>query len=86
MAMKPRDQHGIATRRAVAGRLRTFFAQLTTQFASGTSEMWDRVQRILSERATTGEPPPPAPPDTTQSQARQTQPGSLKPRGQPDKR
>ena len=45
--MKPRNQDGIASRRAVAERLRTFFSDLTGQLAAGSAELWERVQRRL---------------------------------------
>lgn len=55
-----RDDNGVALRRAVAERLQKFFADWTAQLAAGTAQIWDGVQRRLSER------PPDAPPPTVQ--------------------
>ena len=53
-----RDDNGVALRRAAADRLRTFFADWTAQLAAGTAQIWDGVQRRLSEKEP--EAPPPA--------------------------
>jgi len=48
--MKNKDDNGVALRRAVAGRLNRFFADWTVQLGAGTSQIWDAVQRRLSNK------------------------------------
>ena len=60
-----KDDNGVALRRAVADRLRAFFAGWTAQLAAGTAQIWDGVQRRLSEQE------PEAPPPVRQMPVRQ---------------
>ena len=46
--MRPLDSGKAAQRRAVAQRLRQFFAALTAQLATGTAEIWAKVERQMS--------------------------------------
>ena len=79
--MKLRNPDGIASRRAVAERLRRFFSDLTGQLAAGSAELWERVQRRLPTSAQQNETPPGPP----QPQPPQTQQSRLDPRDQRDK-
>ncbi|MEJ0077491.1 MAG: hypothetical protein WDO17_19050 [Alphaproteobacteria bacterium] len=82
--MNPRDQGPIASRRAVAERLRRFFAELTTQLAAGSADIWERVQRGLTDKATQGGEAAPSPPgggaETQQMPQRQREPPDQKDR------
>jgi hypothetical protein len=60
-----RDDNGVALRRAVAERLRKFFTDWTAQLAAGTAQIWDGVQRRVSES------PPDAPPARHMQRQRQ---------------
>jgi hypothetical protein len=53
--MKPRDQGRIASRRAVAERLRRFFSELTAQLAAGSAGIWERAQRKLIDKPASGQ-------------------------------
>jgi len=63
-----RDDNGVALRRAVAERLRKFFADWTAQLAAGSTQIWDGVQGRLSEKR------PEAPPEPVQNLPMQQQP------------
>jgi hypothetical protein len=68
-----RDDNGVALRRAVAERLRKFFADWTGQLAAGTTQIWDGVQRRLSES------PPDAPPPARHLPMQQQQQSKIEP-------
>jgi hypothetical protein len=72
--MKPRNQDGIASRRAVAERLRRFFSDLTAQLAAGTAHLWERVEHRLPTSAEQNERP-----------SEPAQPSQLRARDQEDK-
>ena len=49
--MNARNSSDAASRRAVAERLRRFFADLTTQLAAGPAEIWRTVERRRAEKS-----------------------------------
>jgi hypothetical protein len=58
--MNPKDGNDAALRKAVAERLRRFFAHLTAQFAAGTADIWSRVERRLAHGSPGSGATPPA--------------------------
>jgi hypothetical protein len=49
-AMDPKNAKDAASRKVVSERLRRFFAALTTQLATGTVEIWSKVERRLADK------------------------------------
>ena len=49
--MDRKDDNGVVSRKAVADRLRIFFAAWTAQLASGVAEIWGKVEQRLSEKS-----------------------------------
>ena len=72
-----RDDNGVALRRVVAEHLRKFFVDWTAQLAVGTAQIWDGVQRRLSENPP--EAPPPAQHMPMQQRPAQQQQSKIEP-------
>jgi len=86
--MDARNPKDAAQRRAVTERLRRFFADLTGQLGAGTGEIWNKVERRISQQPPPDEPagegpdtPGPPPHATAQPQPAQQQQSKTKPEG-----
>ena len=71
--MQAKDDKNVALRRAVANRLKRTFDAWTAELAAGTSSIWDRVQRRLSDKVP--EVPPAAPSAGPQTVGASYEPG-----------
>jgi len=71
--MYPKDAKGAALRKAVAERHRRFSADLTTQLAGGTAEIWSSVERRLAHQSPETEPEGEASPSPERQSAATTE-------------